>query len=197
MSKSERTRRFIIERTAPVFNMYGFEGASLSLLQEVTGLTKGSLYGNFSDKEEIAIEAFRYSMERVREFVGARIEKQKTAKKKLIALLSFYAGYVFDPPIKGGCPLLNNAVQADDHHTFMKKTVAREINMTISFIAGLLDEGKNAGEFKNDFRSTDLATVLFASVEGALMVSRVSSSDAPMKAVVKYCKNILDSISTK
>jgi TetR/AcrR family transcriptional repressor of nem operon len=197
MNKSERTRRFIIEKTAPVFNMYGFEGASLSLLQEVTGLTKGSLYGNFSDKEEIAREAFLYSMEKVRAFVRVRMDKQKTAKKKLAALLSFYAEYVFDPPIQGGCPLLNKAVEADDHHIFLKKAVAKEINLTVSFIAELLDQGKMQGEFKNEFRSVDLATILFASVEGALMISRVSSSDVAMKAVVKHCKNILDSISIK
>ena len=51
-----------MEKTAPVFNMYGFDGATLSLLQEATGLTKGSLYGNFADKEEIAREAFGRSL---------------------------------------------------------------------------------------------------------------------------------------
>ena len=78
MTKSERTRQYILEKTAPVFNQYGFEGASLSRLQQVTGLTKGSLYGNFSDKEQIAKEALLFSMAKVREFVGARLAKEKT-----------------------------------------------------------------------------------------------------------------------
>lgn len=197
MTKAERTRQFILERTAPVFNQYGFEGASLSRLQEVTGLTKGSLYGNFSHKEEVAKEAFLYSMAKVREFVGVRIAKEKTAKKKLIALLTFYGEYVFNPPIPGGCPLLNSAIEADDHQTFLKRTVAREIETTILFIARLLDEGRRNGEFRSDFRSDELAKILFSSVEGALMVSRVSSDDAAMKAVIKHGKFILNSISIK
>jgi TetR/AcrR family transcriptional regulator, transcriptional repressor for nem operon len=197
MNKSERTRRFIIEKTAPVFNMRGYEGTSLSILQDVTGLTKGSLYGNFSDKEEIAREAFLYSMAKVREFVGAKLALQKSAKEKLTALLNFYADYVFNPPIQGGCPLLNNAVQVDDHHAFLRKTVSDEIGRTISFIAFLLNEGKKKGEFRKDIRSMDLANLFFASIEGAIMVSRVSQSDAAMKAVIKHCKNILDSISIK
>lgn len=197
MRKSERTRQYILEKTAPVFNKYGFEGASLSLLQEVTGLTKGSLYGNFADKEEIAKEAFLFSMARVREFVSTRMTKEKTAKKKLIALLTFYSEYVFNPPVPGGCPLLNSAIEADDYQTFLKRTVAKEIDSTILFIARLLEEGKKTGEFRSDFRSADLASVFFSSVEGALMVSRVSSNDAAMKSVVKHCKNILDSISIK
>jgi TetR/AcrR family transcriptional regulator, transcriptional repressor for nem operon len=195
MSKSERTRQFIIEKTAPVFNKYGFEGTSLTVLQEVTGLTKGSLYGNFVDKEEIAREVFRYSMTKVRSFVGARLEKHKTARLKLTALFNFYAQYVFDPPIAGGCPLLNNAVEADDNHIFLKKTVQEEIDRTIKFIASLLEDGKKNGEFNKDVKCVELATVFFSSIEGAIMVSRVSDSDAAMKTVIKHCKNILDSIS--
>jgi TetR/AcrR family transcriptional regulator, transcriptional repressor for nem operon len=196
MSKSERTRQFIIEKTAPIFNKYGFEGTSLSVLQDVTGLTKGSLYGNFNDKEEIAKEVFLYSMKKVRSFVGARLDKHKTARLKLTALLNFYSRYVFEPPIAGGCPLLNSAVEADDNHTFLKKTVQEEIERTIQFIASLLEEGKRNGEFSKDVKSMELATIFFTTIEGAIMVSRVSASDAAMKTVVKHCRSIIESIST-
>jgi TetR/AcrR family transcriptional regulator, transcriptional repressor for nem operon len=197
MGKSDTTRQYIIEKTAPVFNKHGFDGATLGLLQEATGLTKGSLYGNFSDKQEIAKAAFRYSMERVREFVGGKVQYQKSAKQKLLALLTFYSDYVFNPPIAGGCPLLNNAVEADDHHTFMKKTVASEIDKTISFISSLLEDGKKNGEFRKDIKCAELATIFFSSIEGAIMVSRVSGSDAAMKSVFRHCKYLLDTISNE
>lgn len=45
--KSERTRQFIIEKVAPIFNRKGYAGTSLSDLTEATGLTKGAIYGNF------------------------------------------------------------------------------------------------------------------------------------------------------
>jgi AcrR family transcriptional regulator len=62
MSKSERTKNYIIEKAAPIFNTKGFAGTSLSDLTEATGLTKGSIYGNFENKEEIAIQVFKYSI---------------------------------------------------------------------------------------------------------------------------------------
>jgi TetR/AcrR family transcriptional regulator, transcriptional repressor for nem operon len=195
MTKSERTRRFIIEKTAPVFNTNGFDGTSLTVLQETTGLTKGSLYGNFRDKEEIALEAFRFSIRKVRGLFSERIAKQKTAKQKLLSLLTTYAEYVFNPPIEGGCPILNAAVAADDHNTFLRKAVTEEIEGIIDFVAGLVEEGKRSGEFKSDTKSTELAYIFFTSIEGAIMVSRVSSSDASMKAVVKHCRNILNLIT--
>src|SRR6185295_10429149 len=113
MGKATLTRQFIIGKSAPVFNTKGYDGTTLNDLTEATGLTKGSLYGNFENKEEIAIAVFQYSMEKVREAARAKMEKARSSKEKLTALLDFYSQYVFGSPIPGGCPLMNNAVEAD------------------------------------------------------------------------------------
>jgi AcrR family transcriptional regulator len=195
MSKAERTRQFIIEKTAPLFNSKGYVGTTLTDLTEATGLTKGSLYGNFTDKDEIAKEAFRFSVKKVKEMVRMELDEVSTNKKKLIALLEFYAKYVFNPPVPGGCPLLNTAIEADDHYTTMRKIVARELMETIDFIDSLLKKGVKAGEFLSGIRTREIAYTLFCSVEGALMFSRVERSDEPMDIIVRHCKKILESIS--
>jgi TetR/AcrR family transcriptional repressor of nem operon len=195
MGKATVTRQFIIDKTAPVFNTKGYNGTSLNDLTEVTGLTKGSLYGNFDNKEEIAIAVFHYSMERVRETARLKMEKAKSSKDKLLALLDFYSQYVFSSPIPGGCPLMNNAVEADDQHVFMKKAVATEIKKTIDVIAGLLVKGKREGEFKNSINEKEIANLFFCSIEGAIIVSRVSSSDAAMKSVASFNRSLLKQIS--
>ncbi len=195
MGKATVTRQFIIDKTAPVFNTKGYNGTSLNDLTEATGLTKGSLYGNFDNKEEIAIAVFHYSMERVRETARLKIERAKSSKDKLLALLDFYSQYVFSSPIPGGCPLMNNAVEADDQHVFMKKAVATEIKKTIDVIAGLLLKGKKEGEFKNSINEKEIANLFFCSIEGAIIVSRVSSSDAAMKSVASFNRNLLKQIS--
>ena len=195
MGKATVTRQFIIGKTAPVFNTKGYNGTSLSDLTEATGLTKGSLYGNFENKEEIAIAVFHYSMERVREAARQKMEKVTSSKEKLLALLEFYSEYVFRSPIPGGCPMMNNAVEADDHHSFMKKAVAMEIKRTIDSIIALLDRGKKDGEFKSSINEKEIANLFFCSIEGAIVVSRVSSSDAAMKTVVSFNRNLLKQIS--
>ena len=164
MTKAERTRQYIIRKTAPLFNKKGYEATSLSDLIDVTGLTKGALYGNFKDKEEISMEAFKYSMQKVRELVSKEMEGSITYKQQLFALLDFYSNYVFNPPIAGGCPLLNNAVEADDFHTSMRRVVVKELLRTVDFIEGLLSKGVEAGEFKMEIKSPRQRLVFFDSV---------------------------------
>lgn len=195
MTKSERTREHIIRKTAPLFNTKGYDGTSLSDLTKATGLTKGALYGNFYDKEEIAGEAFHYSVNKVKEMIRAKVDGVTTYKKRLLALLEFFAAYVNNPPIAGGCPLLNTAIEADDHRTSMRKAVTKELLSTIDFITNLLEKGIEAGEFIPAIRARELAYTFFCCIEGAVMFSRVERSSEPMDIIVTHCKKILDQIS--
>ncbi len=164
-------------------------------LTKATGLSKGALYGNFHDKEEIAVAVFQHSMEKVREAAWNKLKIAENSKDKLLALLDFYGQYVFRSPIPGGCPIMNNAVDADDYNSFLKKAVVKEMRKTTSFITDLLDKGIKAGEFRQDIDSSDLALLFFCSIEGAIVVSRVSSSDTAMKLVLDHCKKIIEQIS--
>lgn len=195
MTKAERTRQYIVEKTAPLFNTKGYDGTSLADLTEATGLTKGALYGNFSDKEEIAEAAFRYSIKKIKDMMKLEMASVKTHKQRLLALLDFFARYVNKPPVPGGCPLLNTAIEADDHRTSMRRVVTKELMATIDFIALQLEGGVKAGEFMPTIRPRELAYVFFCSIEGALMFARVERSDEPMDIIVKHCKKILDQIS--
>lgn len=195
VSKSDKTRQFILERTAPVFNTRGFDGTSMRDLTSSTGLTKGALYGNFYNKEDLATEAFKYATGKVKALVKARIEQELTYKKQLRALLDFFAEYVFHPPVAGGCPLLNTAVQADDQLPGMRRVVVKELMSIVMFIYNLLNKGMKAGEFRKDIHARELAYVIFCSVEGAIMFSRAEKSDEPMKIIVKHCKKLLNEIS--
>lgn len=57
MAKTETVRGDILALLAEVFRAHGYEGATLALISEATGLGKGSLYNFFPDgKEQMATE---------------------------------------------------------------------------------------------------------------------------------------------
>ncbi len=197
MSKATKTRKFIIERTAPIFNTKGYEGTSLTDLTASTGLTKGSLYGNFTDKEDMAREVFRFTIERIREVAKTFVGNGGSPRQRLLKLLDFYESVYSNPPVQGGCPLLNTAIEADDYRISMKKVVASEINKSIEFMNVLLKQGVEEHEFRQDINTRELATVFFAAIEGGLMISKVSSSPLALSAAINHCKSIIKSITIK
>jgi TetR/AcrR family transcriptional repressor of nem operon len=192
VNKAQRTRKHIIEKTAPLFNMNGFDGTSLADLCRVTGLTKGALYGNFRDKEELATEAFRYTISKMRSVGSRSMLSQASYRKKLDALLTFFVNAVLNPPVRGGCPLLNTAVEADDHRPSMRKTVVGELEKSVNSMTKLLDRGKKNGEFKKNFDSRETAMLFFCAIEGAIMYSRVSSSKEAMSIVTRQLRLIIN-----
>lgn len=195
MTKADRTRQHIIERTAPLFNKKGFDGTSLADLTAATGLTKGALYGNFSDKDEIAREAFQYAVAKVRASVEKSLEGKKSYRQQLLALFGFFAEYVTRPPVPGGCPLLNAAVEVDDHRVSMRRMVGTELVAVVTFIERLIRNGVQAGEFRRETRPRELAYTFFCCIEGAMMFSRVARSTEAMDIVITHCKEILNKIS--
>src|ERR1700743_1087714 len=107
MNKAERTRQFIIEKAAPVFNQKGYAGTSLSDMTEATGLTKGSIYGNFADKDEVALACFDYNHKKTVEVINRLVEKQSGFRNKLLVYPDVYSHSTqYGLPV-GGCPLLN------------------------------------------------------------------------------------------
>ena len=112
MSKAERTRQLIVEATAPLFNTKGFAGTSISDMTEATGLTKGSIYGNFANKDEVALAAFDYNMQKVDGIIRQEVAKQTTVRDQLLAYIKVYDNFLKLPFPIGGCPILNTIIEA-------------------------------------------------------------------------------------
>ena len=147
MSKAERTKAFIIEKTAPIFNKKGFAGTSLNDMTEATGLTKGSIYGNFANKDEVASAVFDYNLHKLNANVTAQFAKEKTAKGKLLVYVNNYE-QIFNPSFKdGGCPILNTAVEADDTHPQLRKQAIKAVLAWKDKLIKILEEGKQNNEF--------------------------------------------------
>ena len=90
MSKAERTRQFIIETVAPVFNKQGYAATSLSDLTQATGLTKGAIYGNFGSKEDVALAVFNHNYGLIAAGLRAEFSRAQTAIEQLLVYPHFY-----------------------------------------------------------------------------------------------------------
>ena len=150
MTKGELTRRKIIEAAAPIFNRYGYEGSSLNALMEATGLKKGGIYRHFASKEELAAEAFDYTWESAWKTRLLRVDEKANGIEKL---KQFIANFVESRgPVRGGCPVLNTAVDADDGNPVLRARVAKALRTWVGRLEGFVLEAQQAGEGESGSR---------------------------------------------
>ena len=195
MSKAERTRQYIVEKTAPIFNIKGYAGTSMSDLTAVTGLTKGSIYGNFADKEEVALAAFEHNWKQVQAIVRAEMDKRHTNKGKLLALVGVYDRMQYPSFPQGGCPLLNTAVEADDTHPGLREKAAAALQGWKKSIMTLIKAGVHAKEFRANVDAEQTALTLIALIEGAIMIARLTGNAKNRRAVMPMVEKIIQDLS--
>jgi TetR/AcrR family transcriptional repressor of nem operon len=191
LSKADRTRQFIVETTAGIFNKKGYAGTSLSDLTQATGLTKGSIYGNFKNKEEVAVAAFEYNTSKVRKQIVQLIQKAPTYHEKLMVYAKVYHSFTTVNFPEGGCPILNTAVDADDTNPVLKEKAARVILRWKKGIEELIQAGITAGEFRKDIDNTQTALSIIALIEGGIMIAKVTNTPANLDTVLKTVNNII------
>ncbi len=192
-TKAERTKAFIIEQTAPVFNKKGVVGTSLSDITEATGLTKGAIYGNFTDKDEVALAAFDYNVERVFSGIAEAMSNENTAVGKLMAITSFYRKYFAIDKYKYGCPMANTATECDDTHPQLHARVKSQYYKWRKGIELMVNEGKATGEFKDSFDAKAFAALMIVTIQGSIVVSKATGDAAFVTAPLDYLDAAIDS----
>jgi len=195
MSKAEQTKAYIIEKTAPLFNTKGFAGTSLSDMTEATGLTKGSIYGNFANKDEVALAVFDYNLHKVQGIIKQEISKHETVKDQLLVYVSVYDNFLKHPFPIGGCPILNTAVDSDDTHPGLRKKAADAFLSWKRHIILLLEKGINNKEFRKDIDTEQTALAMIALIEGGIMIYKLTGKLNYRKAVMQQVENIIHSLT--
>lgn len=170
MNKAEKTKQFIIEKTAPIFNMKGYSGTSMQDITLATGLTKGSIYGNFKNKDEVALAVFQYNYEKMQTLFIQEISKKTTYREKLMSYPELYEKFATERFPLGGCPIMNTAIEADDTHPQLKALAKKAMLFWKDSLVRLINKGIEKNEFKSTTNADENALTIIALIEGAIMM---------------------------
>jgi TetR/AcrR family transcriptional regulator, transcriptional repressor for nem operon len=191
MRKGEQTRHEIIRKAAPLFNQKGYEGAALSDLMQATGLEKGGIYRHFESKQQLAGEAFDYAWKIAMDARFQGTEEIANGVDRLKQIVRNFrdrrAGLV-----RGGCPLLNTAIDSDDGNPQLRARARRALSSWLERLRSIAEEGRRRGEIRSDVDSAELATLVVSMLEGSLTVSRLERKDGPLDLACRYLEEYLD-----
>lgn len=191
LTKAERTRRFIIEKTASIFNTKGFAGTYLSDLTEATGLSKGSIYGNFENKDEVALAAFDYNFGRVNEYIAKRIQAVDNAIHRLQVYPQVYRDFLKIPFLQSGCPILNTSTEADDTHPQLRLKAANALAFWKKSIENQVKRGISRKEINANTNPAEVAVVIMSIIEGSVMQAKVTGKSTELRIAMDYLNKMI------
>jgi len=192
MSKGELTRQRIVALAAPVFNQQGFAGTALSDLMGVTGLEKGGIYRHFESKQQLAEEAFDYAWEIAMDLRFKAADAIPNAVDRLRQTIRNFSerrtGLV-----AGGCPLLNTATDSDDSNPRLREKARAALHMWLDRLQSMVEEGQRRGEIRQHIDAVKLATWIVSTLEGSLMVSRLTRKNDAIEIACHHLEEYLES----
>jgi AcrR family transcriptional regulator len=185
-TKAERTTAYIIETVAPVFNKYGYVGTSMSDLTEATNLTKGALYGNFENKEALALSAFEYNRNLLLTAIDEHLSIEGKAMDKIENLIEFYKKYDIFTMTMGGCPILNVGIDAQHNNKLLAAAAKETIKEIEGKIALVFESGINKREFKLPVTPLQFSKQLFTIIQGSIAMATLTKDRKYLLNTITY-----------
>jgi AcrR family transcriptional regulator len=156
---------------------------------------KGGIYNHFAGKDDLALRAFDYSVGLVRQRFADALAGKRHAVERLLAIVGVFHDIVDDPPVPGGCPVLNTAVESDDTHPALRARARATMDDWYGLVHRVVAKGVERGELRPESDPDMVATLLISTLEGAIMMSKLYNDSAHMHRAVAhlswYVENVL------
>ena len=196
MPNTQTTRDRLIDAAYELARRKGFDRTSIAEVMEAADVGKGSLYHHFPDKASLGLAV----LERDREVFMTMIDDCLTASTPLEGLDRFLTTALErhrETGFVGGCLWGNTALEMSDSNPAYAQRVAAVFDEWIGKLAETIRAGQDRGMIRADFPATDLARSVVASVEGGIMLSRLTKEAAPLRACLASLRAMLTAAPPK
>ena len=163
----------------------------MSDITNARGLTKGAIYGNFKNKEALAIAAFKFTVNNLMTRITSHLALSDSPIQKLFLITDFYRNYYDYSKQLGGCPVLNIGVDANNQNTLLLKNVRLVIENIQDKVAALIEKGIEAGEISEDINAMQYAKRLDTMIQGAIFMTYTMNDEFYLKDTMNQLDQII------
>ena len=195
MRKGEQTKEYILQKAAQLFNERGYYGASMSDIMAVTGMEKGGIYNHFKSKDDLAVQAYEYAVDLMRQKFAAAIKGKYHAVDRLQAVVVVFREITDGSPLTGGCPVVNTAVHTSHTHPRLHASAQETMIEWQDFIRRLAQLGIDRQQLKPDTDVEMLTTLLISTLEGDIMLTQLHQDDSYMDRAIAHLTDYLQSLA--
>lgn len=164
----------------------------MSDVMAVTGLKKGGIYNHFKSKDELALAAFDYAIATLGQHHRAVLRQHHHAADRLLGIMAVFGSFVEQPPVLGGCPLMNTAIEADDAHPVLKARAQMAMTNLRKLIRHIVETGITHGELQPAIDSDVFATIMISTIEGAIMISKLYDDPVHLERAIAHLTDYIE-----
>lgn len=162
-------REEVLSKALSAFWADGYEAKSIDQLVKATDLNRSSIYNSFGDKHQLLLETLEYY---IREVATPTLMKFLASDKppldRIRNMLLDYPATLASFPGARSCFVLNCASELANHDDGVKEMINKGTSGTLSAIAGVIKQGQENHEIRNDQSSDLLATFVMMMLNSIL-----------------------------
>jgi AcrR family transcriptional regulator len=189
------TSEIILIKVAPIFNKQGYVGTSLTDITKATGLTKGAIYCNFSNKEDLALKSFQLNIKVAITPLFKFVSSQQGSINKLRAITDYQRSYYDLLKDRGGCPMLRAGV---DTKFVNPRLFQAAQNLSQQFTIGLttiIKEGIENNEIQPNINPVEYAKIILSLIEGSSLLAFTHNDPTYINTAMNFIDcSIIESI---
>ena len=164
--RSARTRSALLESAARGLSRYGYGNLVLEQVAREAGYTRGALYHQFRDKEDLALAVVEWADETWTREVGGPVEQEPDAVAALLALARGHA-VLCRRDIARVRMALKIEFSGQDHP--VGRELERVSEALVKRCARLIDAGRKGGSIPPGPPARAVALALVGAIEGAVI----------------------------
>ncbi len=191
-------RRQIVEAAASQFARTGFEATLMDDVAAAAGVSKGSLYASFTNKEDLFYAVFEWLQGQLLQTSLAHMKVGGSAKEQLVAFAEAGVGAFVDHvalyPVT--LEVWAAAAKTGTRHRFAEAMQRLYVDYR-SQISVLLRAAQGAGEIRRDAEIEVLSAVLVGAVDGLLLQYWLDPKFDPRAWVRVFLQSLFDGIAVK
>ena len=187
---SGRPREFsvdeILDKAIVYFRRFGYHSASISRLEEHTGITAGSIYKAFKNKQHFYQLAFDRYVQNRHSDLQRRLTVCENARDKLQAFLMHYADVSHGQQGNDGCMVVMSAVELSSSSDDIKINIKRILLALQTQLVKILEEGHQDGTIKiSQFDIETQAKFIVALLQGMRVAGKLDMAKSDVDEIVK------------
>ena len=190
------TSEIILNKVAPIFNKQGYVGTSLTDITKATGLTKGAIYCNFLNKEDLALKSFQLNVSLAITPLFRLVASKEGSLNKLHTITEYQRSYYDLVKDRGGCPMLRAGVDTKFINPLLFKAAQ---NLSQKFTIGLtniINDGITNNEIKPNTDPGKYAKIILSLIEGSSLLTFTHNDPAYINDAMDFIdQTIIESIS--